>query len=62
MDQLWDYVDVIKVLNLDDLNSVVNDFEQKRMTNSAREDDDDDDDGDDDTVATSNSDSSTYSD
>ena len=56
MDQLWDYVDVIKVLNLDDLNSVVNDFEQKRMTNNAQEDEDDDDD----TVSTSRSDSSTY--
>ena len=58
MDQLWDYVDVIKVLNLEDLNSVVNDFEQKRMMNSAREDDDEDDD--DDTVSTSRSDSSTF--
>ena len=54
MDQLWDYVDVIKVLNLEDLNSVVKDFEQKRMTNNAQEDDDDD------TVSTSRSDSSTY--
>ena len=54
MDQLWDYVDVIKVLNLEDLNSVVKDFEQKRMTNNAQEDNDDD------TVSTSRSDSSTY--
>ena len=56
MDKLWDDdVDVVKSLNLDDLNAIVIDFEQKRMTNSAREEDDDDD-----TVSTSRSDSSTY--
>ena len=56
MDKLWDDdVDVVKSLNLDDLNAIVIDFEQKRMTNSAREEDDDDD-----TVSTSRSDSSKY--
>ena len=42
MDKLWDDdVDVVKILNLGDLNSVVNNFEQKRMTDNVREDDDD---------------------